>query len=93
MYIAPPSHSLFQTTNPITLLVVCAATSFLNQNSDVFLGYVGWAAGAFGTDYDFALTPNKQADQPLLTKCIAARLGKGKVRRGIEKIDREVFEM
>lgn len=74
-----PFHSsaLFNTINNINLLDVCAATTFFNQNSDVFIGYLGWAAGAFTTRYEYTLTPNgpidepkKGTDQPLLTKCI-----------------------
>ncbi|KAL5465114.1 hypothetical protein PMIN06_000853 [Paraphaeosphaeria minitans] len=50
---------------------VCAAIASLNQNSDVYLGYIGWAAGAFDTSYVLSLTPTGSTDQPLLTKCFS----------------------
>ncbi|OAG10577.1 cellulase-domain-containing protein [Paraphaeosphaeria sporulosa] len=50
---------------------VCAAIASLNQNSDVYLGYIGWSAGAFDTSYVLSLTPNGSADQALLTKCFS----------------------
>ncbi|KAF8313042.1 cellulase-domain-containing protein [Clavulina sp. PMI_390] len=32
---------------------------FVSENSDVFLGYVGWAAGSFDSTYTLTLTPTK----------------------------------
>lgn len=57
-------------------LDVCKALSYLNQNSDVYLGYTGWAAGSFDRNYVLILTPNGNpatgfTDQPLLSKCFA----------------------
>ncbi|KAE9376550.1 glycoside hydrolase family 5 protein [Stipitochalara longipes BDJ] len=54
---------------------MCEQIAFLNQNSNVFLGYVGWAAGSFATTYVLSLTPTDSngvwTDQPLLTECLA----------------------
>ncbi|TVY44019.1 Endoglucanase EG-II [Lachnellula cervina] len=41
----------------------CAQNTFLNQNSDVFLGYIAWGAGSFATSYTLSLTPSKQNGQ------------------------------
>ncbi|KAH8673927.1 glycoside hydrolase superfamily, partial [Xylariales sp. PMI_506] len=35
----------------------CEQNAFINQNSDVFLGFVAWAAGSFSTSYVLSLTP------------------------------------
>lgn len=52
---------------------MCQQIAFLNQNSDVFLGYVGWAAGSFATTYALSLTPTDNngvwTDQPLMKEC------------------------
>lgn len=60
---------------------VCAALDFMNKNSDVYLGYIGWAAGGFdATSYVLSLTPNPSnglTDQPLMTQCFAAKFGGG----------------
>ncbi|KAF3924421.1 Endoglucanase [Arthrobotrys entomopaga] len=39
---------------------------FLNQNSDVYLGYVGWGAGSFGSTYELNETPNSDGSDQLL---------------------------
>ncbi|KFY01062.1 hypothetical protein V495_02176 [Pseudogymnoascus sp. VKM F-4514 (FW-929)] len=53
---------------------VCEQNDYLNQNSDVYLGYVGWAAGAFDDTYELTLTPTQNGgswtDKPLM-KCFA----------------------
>ncbi|KAJ3491148.1 hypothetical protein NLG97_g5650 [Lecanicillium saksenae] len=36
---------------------VCAQLAWMNKNSDVYLGWIGWAAGAFPTSYALAETP------------------------------------
>ncbi|TQN70976.1 Endoglucanase EG-II, partial [Colletotrichum shisoi] len=53
----------------------CAQNTFINQNSDVFIGLVGWAAGSFGTNYVLGLTPKKSgnggyADNDLMKRCV-----------------------
>lgn len=55
---------------------VCEELSYLNQNSDVYLGYIGWAAEAFSSSYPLSLTPTGSIvsnfqDTPLMTKCIS----------------------
>lgn len=50
---------------------VCAAIASINSNSDVYLGYVGWSAGAFDTSYVLSLTPTGSKDQQLLSKCFS----------------------
>jgi endoglucanase len=49
---------------------VCQAIQFLNANSDVYLGYVGWAAGSFDVNYVLSEVPNNGVDQQLVTKCL-----------------------
>ena len=60
---------------------VCSAVNFLNENSDVYLGYLGWGAGSFDQTYMLSLTPNDvggtMQDQPLLTKCFTETFGGG----------------
>lgn len=56
---------------------VCAALDFLNENHDVFLGYVGWAAGSFQTTYVLSLVPVGNNDVPLVAKCFAAKFDGG----------------
>lgn len=45
------------------------------KNSDVYLGWTGWAAGGFDTSYVLAETPSGSAgsyvDQPLVSQCVA----------------------
>lgn len=50
---------------------VCAAIAAINKNSDVYLGYTGWSAGAFDTSYVLSLTPTGSTDQPLMSKCFS----------------------
>ncbi|KAI1496905.1 endoglucanase 2 [Biscogniauxia marginata] len=53
----------------------CAQNTFINENADVFVGLVGWAAGSFDTSYILSLTPSKQqgggfVDNQLMTQCL-----------------------
>lgn len=41
----------------------CAQNTFINQNADVFMGFVGWGAGSFATSYILSLTPSNQNNQ------------------------------
>ncbi|KAL5345480.1 hypothetical protein ACLOAV_009230 [Pseudogymnoascus australis] len=56
------------------LQYVCAQNDYLDENSDVYLGYVGWAAGAFWDDYELTLVPTQNGDswtdKPLM-QCFA----------------------
>lgn len=46
-----------------------------SANSDVYLGYVGWAAGSFASTYELVETPTKNGntwtDTSLVKACIA----------------------
>lgn len=52
----------------------CAQNQCINQNSDVLVGFVGWAAGSFSTSYMLSLTPTEQngqwTDNKLMVQCI-----------------------
>ncbi|KAF9564541.1 cellulase-domain-containing protein [Agrocybe pediades] len=54
---------------------LCQQNAFLAQNSDVFLGYLGWAAGSFASNYELNGVPtwngNKWVDTPLVKRCIS----------------------
>lgn len=55
---------------------VCEQFAYLNDNADVFLGYVGWSAGGFDSTYELYLTPtgtsaDSMTDTPLMSKCFA----------------------
>lgn len=54
---------------------VCQELTTIMANSDVYLGWTGWAAGAFSTSYVLSETPFGSAgsytDQEIVTKCIA----------------------
>jgi len=47
---------------------------YLNQNSDVFLGWTGWSAGAFATNYTLSLVPvlngNTWTDTQLVSQAL-----------------------
>ncbi|KAI5255718.1 cellulase-domain-containing protein [Aureobasidium subglaciale] len=54
---------------------VCKMLGVLMTNSDVYLGWTGWSAGMFATDYVLSEVPNGSAgsytDQAIVSKCIA----------------------
>ncbi|KUI72509.1 Endoglucanase EG-II [Cytospora mali] len=55
---------------------VCEELAYLNQNNDVYLGYIGWAAGAFDSSYALSLTPTGNTaadfvDTELMTQCFS----------------------
>ncbi|OAA66482.1 glycoside hydrolase family 5 protein [Niveomyces insectorum RCEF 264] len=57
---------------------LCDQIQFLNQNADVFLGYVGWSAGAFSpATYELSEVPTKNGnswtDSSLVKACIARK--------------------
>ncbi|MCJ1474939.1 hypothetical protein MMC13_003599 [Lambiella insularis] len=69
-------------SNSDCMVDVCQALRFLDSNSDVYLGYIGWAAGAFSTDYILSLRPLGSAadgwtDQQLLSCFTAGAAGGG----------------
>ncbi|KAG8942188.1 Endoglucanase EG-II, partial [Tulasnella sp. 408] len=51
---------------------MCAQLSFIKHNSDVFLGYTGWSAGAFYASWNYVLTevPNGSQDTLLVSSCL-----------------------
>lgn len=53
---------------------LCAEVNYLKANSDVIVGVVGWAAGAFGQDYILTETPYKSGgvwvDHTLVKECL-----------------------
>lgn len=55
---------------------LCAQLAFMRKNTDVFLGVVGWAAGAFDATYELVETPTKQgsswADTALVKACLTS---------------------
>ena len=67
---------------------VCSTLDFLNENSDVYIGYTAWAASSFDTDYILSLTPKDDAssgwtDQELMAKCFADKFnGSGNGNNG-----------
>lgn len=52
----------------------CAQNTFINQNADVFMGFVGWGAGSFATSYILSLTPSNQnnqlVDNQIMQQCL-----------------------
>ncbi|MCJ1294941.1 hypothetical protein MMC34_006501 [Xylographa carneopallida] len=66
--------------NSDCLLAVCQALSYLDANSDVYLGYTGWGAGSFAPSYVLSMTPFGSAatgwtDQELVSQCFASVAG------------------
>ncbi|KAJ8062223.1 hypothetical protein OCU04_008775 [Sclerotinia nivalis] len=53
---------------------LCQEVAYLNANSDVYLGYVGWSAGSFDSTYILTETPNgsgsSMTDQALVAACL-----------------------
>lgn len=53
---------------------LCAQINFMKQNSDVFLGVVGWSAGSFDSTYELTETPTKNGntwtDTSLVKACL-----------------------
>lgn len=54
----------------------CAQNAYINDNSDVFIGFVSWGAGSFPQTYVLTLTPSGSAgsytDNKLMTECVIA---------------------
>lgn len=52
----------------------CAQNTLINENSDVLVGVVGWAAGSFPTSYVLSMTPNKNGnslvDNAITKQCL-----------------------
>ncbi|KAI7552516.1 Endoglucanase [Hortaea werneckii] len=56
---------------------MCEQFDVLNNYSDVYLGWTGWAAGAFEPGYEISETPSgspgSYTDQPLVKQCIVGK--------------------
>ncbi|KAL6716080.1 hypothetical protein ACLMJK_005646 [Lecanora helva] len=52
---------------------VCAGLDFLNQNSDVYLGWTAWSAGAFDASYVMSVLDASGNDVPLMKQCFVAK--------------------
>lgn len=56
---------------------LCEQFDTLNNYSDVYLGWVGWAAGQFASSYELAETPTQSGstwtDQELVKQCIVGK--------------------
>ncbi|PNP42997.1 hypothetical protein THARTR1_11163 [Trichoderma harzianum] len=56
---------------------LCQQFQYINQNSDVYLGYVGWGAGSFDSTYILTETPtgsgSSWTDTSLVSSCIARK--------------------
>ncbi|KAF8846665.1 beta-1,4-endoglucanase [Acephala macrosclerotiorum] len=55
----------------------CAQNTVIQENADVFIGFFGWAAGSFATDYVLSMTPSqatngKWTDNTLVSECVIA---------------------
>jgi hypothetical protein len=63
----------------------------------VFLGYAGWSAGSFSTEYSLAETPvvngDGFSDRQIVKRCVAGTRGKqkGSVSRRNRKVSREMM--
>ncbi|KAJ7098283.1 carbohydrate-binding module family 1 protein/Glycoside hydrolase family 5 protein [Mycena epipterygia] len=75
----------FDTASCMTFM--CQQIAYQAQNSDVFLGYVGWAAGNFYTGYVLSELPAETGttwtDTPLVSTCMAPKAGAQKGSTGL----------
>lgn len=59
------------------LTMLCEQFDTMNNYSDVYLGWVGWAAGKFDTSYELTETPTLSGstwtDQPLVKQCVVGK--------------------
>ncbi|KAK4503173.1 hypothetical protein PRZ48_006601 [Zasmidium cellare] len=59
------------------LTMLCEQFDAMNSYSDVYLGWVGWAAGKFDTSYELSETPTLSGstwtDQELVKQCIVGK--------------------
>ncbi|KAL6799703.1 carbohydrate-binding module family 1 [Trichoderma sp. SZMC 28012] len=56
---------------------LCQQFQYINQNSDVYLGYVGWGAGSFDSTYILTETPtgsgSSWTDTSLVSSCLSRK--------------------
>ncbi|KAI8962395.1 glycoside hydrolase family 5 protein [Daldinia sp. FL1419] len=64
------------------LKMFCAQNTLINNNSDVFVGIVGWGAGSFETSDALSLTPSRKdgrlVDNQLMSQCLVDTWAKAK---------------
>ncbi|KAF8217747.1 carbohydrate-binding module family 1 protein/Glycoside hydrolase family 5 protein [Mycena galopus ATCC 62051] len=72
--------------DPTCFVYMCQQIAYQAQNSDVFLGYVGWAAGNFYQGYVMSELPTNTGttwtDTPLVATCMAPIAGAQKGSTG-----------
>ncbi|OAA82366.1 glycoside hydrolase family GH5 [Akanthomyces lecanii RCEF 1005] len=60
--------------DPTCMVKFCAQNKYLSENTDVFVGFVGWSAGSFDETYIMSLTPSGSpgdyTDNKLMKQCI-----------------------
>ncbi|UNI16806.1 Cellulase [Purpureocillium takamizusanense] len=65
--------------DPTCMEKFCAQNDFIADNTDVFIGFVGWGAGSFDGNYIMTLTPLGKAgsytDNKLMSQCIMKKFG------------------
>lgn len=70
---------------------LCNELSFINSNTQAYMGYTAWAAGGFSPlDYNLTLTPKGSAgnftDQVLASRCvIGTRIGSNGTAANVTK--------
>ncbi|KAJ7512462.1 carbohydrate-binding module family 1 protein/Glycoside hydrolase family 5 protein [Mycena galericulata] len=73
--------------DPTCYTYMCQQIAYQAQNSDVFLGYVGWAAGNFYAGYVLSELPTQDGttwtDTPLVSMCMAPVAGAQKGSTGL----------
>ncbi|PMD45506.1 glycoside hydrolase family 5 protein [Hyaloscypha variabilis F] len=56
---------------------LCGELDWMNYNGDVYLGWIGWAAGSFSTSYVLSETPTYSngvwTDQGIVSSCVAGK--------------------
>lgn len=68
--------------DPTCMTRFCAQNKYLSENTDVFIGFVAWAAGGFDDSYVLSLTPEQNkdgswTDNKLMKQCILEPFDKG----------------
>ena len=63
-------------TDSTCLTNLCGQFRTLNSYNDVYLGWIGWAAGQFDPSYVLSEVPTQNSDGswtdvPLVSKCVA----------------------
>jgi len=58
-------------------MYLCSELDWMNYHSDVYLGWIGWAAGSFPQSYPLSLTPTFAngvwTDTEILNNCVAGK--------------------